>query len=610
MKRLSLLLLILSSTIFGAFASAPFRLDIDDPARIDVDINGQHPELVAGLNSFDIAPRTYVRVSVAEGCLFTAIDFIDDYDHSETSWLARVESQDGRQFIDLYSNFPDDEWFRVRTASAGDTRTASATITIDRPDQIKAFLGASDQPLDLKQGQNTVKFDPITESKLTLTPVERQPYLVEHNGNAVTAPYSYTITLAEGDNVNVQWAYPDKDCTVIIDITGAEVADFITAITADGKTITDWLPTGEFTVKAGSTISIAADLKTYEVNACVINGQNEVFTAPMDVLIADNTTITVEVSRYASFDVTINIDDPEAITVYRGYANNGDIVTLSAGANIVEIARAYPFLTVKNNLPKYLKSCSFAIYEYDEIDLKGTEIAIGYLADGNTVNFTTATLSRDLEAMIFIDSTAQDAFHLSSSLGIELDKTNGYHALAFDPWEMPLTLDARGETPEHVYVNDQLQSSLYPESQTYEIEAQEDDVIKIFIGDEPVSHSVTVKIDPELADLINITKDYKTPVTATESSHTVLHGTHLVITGDTHLAEITAEGADIAETPEKAKIITITAPTEVVISRKGQGISAPELETATKDIFNLKGLRVAHPEKGIYIINGSKTAIN
>ena len=55
-------------------------------------------------------------------------------------------------------------------------RTATLTVTVDDPSMVKLVRAHSDEPVELVAGKdNIIRFDPATETPMTLTPTGEKP---------------------------------------------------------------------------------------------------------------------------------------------------------------------------------------------------------------------------------------------------------------------------------------------------------------------------------------------------------------------------------------------------------------------------------------------------
>lgn len=110
MKKHYVLFFLALIAAFIPAAADTYVVDIDDVSRVELDIDGTPVTgLKNGSNSIDMGSAKYLRVTAKKGVVFTDVTLIDTYnDNEEISWLNRVETADGLQYIDLHTNFPED----------------------------------------------------------------------------------------------------------------------------------------------------------------------------------------------------------------------------------------------------------------------------------------------------------------------------------------------------------------------------------------------------------------------------------------------------------------------------------------------------------------------
>lgn len=583
-------------------AAAEYEVDIDAADRVDIDINGTLVQgLHDGVNIIDTGSEMYIRVITKAGVVFTDVTKIDNYFEEEIDMLNRVETAaDGRQFVDLSTYYPEDETFRIRTASSGDARSASCTITIDDP--AKAIVTRKGVPLELTAGLNTVPFDPASESLIEIVSVDRPLYNVTHNGNTIAATYRYSITVADGDEIGIRANYPDIDYAVTFSLNGPGAADFFTEVDVDGKPEFNWRAEG-FKLKAGSELSLKGNTTEFEVLEFSVNGHTEMFTNPTRLYITEETAISVTVRKYTSFEMTINVDDPARVHIYRGYSYNGDELQLQAGANTVEITRNTPIVSLVPADGCFINTLEISGYDYEPDELKRAPVLVGSLTDGEVLNVTTGTIVRDRTATVFVHNLAasQDYFKLLRADLSAVEVAEGYNTVAFYDRDNDFRFETGGPVEAAVYLNDE---AIQPEPGGFNYcpTLADGDVVKVFFDFTPALHSVAVEATPEAAEAVTITRDHATATPVADFK--ALTHTHVAIApvGDA-LVAVKQDGTALTHAADGTYALTVTADTRLTIECTSDGISDIAAEDAPAEYYNLQGMRVAQPEPGrIYIV--------
>jgi len=419
MKKLFTLLIIAVLSAASA-AALTVRLDIDDIGRVAVVHNdAEVADLQSGYNELTVEAGDYLYVASRPGCSLVSVKETNDGYESDM----QINAEDGRQVcrIPTYSDYGDT--YVVVSASQADTRTAKCTIKIDDPAKVKVTRTADESTVELISGDNEFKFDPQTETTLTVAPVDKLLYAVTVDGEpAQFNGYSYTVTLTDGCTVDIQADYPDKDCPVKFVLSGDDVENFISNVSVDNLTVLDYM-SDSFTVKAGSELTVRANTTEWEVTECSVNGKPATFSNPFNITITDATTIVITVRKYATFPMTIIVDDPARVHIYRGYHYNNDEFELSAGSNTVDVLRATPIVSIVPAEGCHIESLNADGDEYAPEDLRVAPVMVGMLTDNSTITITTGITIRDLDASISVDPSLANGVKLlrSDHSAIELE---------------------------------------------------------------------------------------------------------------------------------------------------------------------------------------------
>ncbi len=534
------------------------RVDIDDPARVELLVNdvlqtGVH----AGLNTLDVEFASTVTVAATAGNMLISVTEVN----GDSSYEMQINAEDGRQFalINVYSDYGDT--YVVVSAPSGDVRTATLGLTVDNPGAVSAVFPATDRTLELHNGLNEVTFNPEQEKTIKLTPTGKDFYQVKKGETVLPASYSYTIDIADGDNISVEADYPDIDYSVTFELAGFGAEDFITGVDVDNKPVQGWMEPG-FTVKNGSELKIIGDTRNYEVVEFLINGRTATFSNPTTILVTDNVTLQLEVRQYASFPVTVNIDDPSRVTLYNGYYYNHDVVELTSGDNTVTVSRNAPRMALVPNEGSYVVSVAYPGEELPVEDLQKPVIDLNPLYDNDVITIRTAPIVRDGHAAIYLSGMAEGAEYLTFTRADTSEPvaefTDGYHLFDFFDRDNPFRAGTGGPVDAHVYLNDEPLETEYPGSYDYSVTFDNNDVLKVFFGEAPTRYTVTIdRVDmalmgavPEIMADAKVTRDEirEVPLTDATTTFTALAGTSLRIVPDEGtLIQLLSEHGDIAK---------------------------------------------------------------
>lgn len=610
-KLLPLIMMLALAVIFPAAAiAAQYRVDIDNVDNVDFDVNNVivTPQPDGNLYLIDMGSERYLRVIAKTGVLLTKVEQEDTYFNETTDITYQVSTLgDGRYYIDLSSSFPEDEIFHITTSAAGDARTATCTVNVDAPERVK--LTRNGEAVTLTAGANSVKFNPDSEGLLEIEPVGKPLYRVAKGETVYTTDYRYSVPVADGDVVDIQANYPDVDCTVKFNVTGHGAEDFITGVDVDGRPVFDWKTDG-FSVKCGSEVDIYGNLNEYEVLSFTVNGTATMFTNKTPLLITEATELNIEVRKYASFVMTVIVDTPDNVHIYRGHAANGDEFTLQPGENTVEVTRNTPIISLVPAEGFYINTLNISGEEYEPEDLQVAPVRVGQLADNDVLTVTTATINRDLRAMVYLCNleAAEGYFKLKrADQSVVEELTEGYNELMFYDRDNRFRFETGGPAEAFVYVND---SAIEPEPGGYNYcpTLADGDVVKLFFGTAPARHTVSLSTNVSDPEAFAIVRDHIAPVAADAQTITALDGTHLAVTVKPE-AGLTVEldGEAIAPATDGSYAFTVSADHSLSISGPQNSISEINAASAARsDIRDLLGRRLAAPVRGINIIDGRK----
>lgn len=458
-------LFILSVLAYATASAVDVRLDIDDPQRVIVMVNDDTQSgLTSGLNTLDVESGSYVQVEAASGCTLVSVTEVN----GSYSYDMPIYAEDGRQFsiINVYSDYGDT--YVVRTASSGDIRTATCTIDVDDASKVKVIRVSDEAVIDLTDGANTYSFDPASETGLRIQPVDKALYAVTLDGTPVESNgYSYSVTLVPDCTLKIEANYPDKDYAVHLLYTGDDAEDFISGVDVDGRPVFNYNDPS-FTVKAGSEVKLYGRTNEYEVDEFTINGTSQSFFNPFTFIVTEETTVSITVHKYASFKMTVNVDDPARVHAYRGYSYNGDEYTLTAGANTVEVIRNTPIISLVPAEGCYLKSVTVDGYSYSADELHTSPLMIGSLTATSVLDITTGIIVRDLTATVTVDYDGE--FRLLRSDRSEVEGlAQGINTISFYEGDNPFELQTNSISGIKVELNGVAVSPKYPESPDYQI---------------------------------------------------------------------------------------------------------------------------------------------
>lgn len=612
MKKFYLFLIMLLSVIAPQAADAfSITINVDDASRINVFLNGTK-DVVNGDNVFEVKDGDYLSVTT-----------------QNNAGLVSVFNGDKAVKLDSYSSFrlklTESEYagakFIVKTATLDEMRTASCKVTVDDPSKVTLRLSRTFTTVQLKSGENEVKFIPGTESTFTISPQSYNTplYKVTRNSVAAEAEWgSYTLkNVAEGDVIDIQANYPDIDCAVKFNVN-AEGVGFIKSVTVNGNEVTNYLD-DNFTVKCGSTISITRNSEDYKLESFKVNGEDKTsdfYEESYDFFVTAAATFDITAKKYATFKATVDIDDVSHATVYKGYSYYDDAFDMKNGKNEIEVSEKQPLISLVAKDGYYFTSVNDGTTEYT--DQSTSEIKVD-VTDGMVLKVVTAAIVRDKKALVYVDdrsATSSMVFSRGDYNRIEIG--TGYNELEFYKGDNPFSVTVYANTKK-VYKNDVAVDPTYSGGSYFRFSLEDGDVVKMFFTKTPA----TVKADITAnggAENLSVVKDRIQPVADFSAGISCLEDTELAFAAKEgySIKALTVDGtAATAEADGTYKVVVKADANIVVDLQTASGISSVTNADAsrTANVYNANGVLVlknATPEqtaklaKGLYIINGKK----
>lgn len=612
MKKIYLFLIMLLSVIAPQAADAfSITINVDDASRLNVFLNGTK-DVVNGDNVFEVKDGDYLSVTT-----------------QNNAGLVSVFNGDKAVKLDSYSSFrlklTESEYagakFIVKTATLDEMRTASCKVTVDDPSKVTLRLSRTFTTVQLKSGENEVKFIPGTESTFTISPQSYNTplYKVTRNSVAAEAEWgSYTLkNVAEGDVIDIQANYPDIDCAVKFNVN-AEGVGFIKSVTVNGNEVTNYLD-DNFTVKCGSTISITRNSEDYKLESFKVNGEDKTsdfYEDSYNIFVTDATTLDITAEKYATFKATVDIDDVSHATVYKGYSYYDDAFDMKNGKNEIEVSEKQPLISLVAKDGYYFTSVNDGTTEYT--DQSTSEINVD-VTNGMVLKVVTAAIVRDKKALVYVDdrsATSSMVFSRGDYNKIEIG--TGYNELEFYKGDNPFSVTVYANTKK-VYKNDVAVDPTYSGGSYFRFSLEDGDVVKMFFTKTPAMVKADITANGG-AENLSVVKDRIQPVADFSAGISCLEDTELAFAAKEgySIKALTVDGtAATAEADGTYKVVVKADANIVVDLQTASGISSVTNADAsrTANVYNANGVLVlknATPEqtaklaKGLYIINGKK----
>lgn len=630
MKKFYSLVLALVACATTAFATS-ITLNIDDATRVKVLVDYEEYAVVTGANTITSdSEYGYVTIQTTSSDYglksVTAVDKTGAAQSPESIYSDKCSLNLG--------SYTDGWTYTVTSFSYADLRTAKCKVYVDDASKV-ALTRYNGSEITLVDGVNTIAFIPSSESKAE-SPFglrgENTLYAVKINGVEQTASWgSYYLNVADGDSVTILANFPDVNVPVQF-IAGDEAsAGFITEVEVDYEPVTNW-EDANFTVKLGSTVKFYYNTADYSKDSIFVNGEKIYsYSTSYSFTVTTETAHTVKyyAHKYATYDITINIDDPSHITLYKGYSyDNQEITGLVAGFNTVSLSETTNGISFKAASGCWVKSFTDA----EDNDYTNTSsYSLVYTAENDTFYITTGAANRYATAVFYIDSVSKATYgggitfpDRTSPLVFKEDyyknpvAEDGYNTFSFDPdYDSTILVAFYGAETVYLYVNDSLVQPDYEGGSNFTLSLDDEDVIKAFLAAAPDTFAVTFKEETEAYKFTNLSQDIVNNLDTLPQNP--LEGAAL--TGTLITFSVT-EGGIVYKNDEKIEpdedgIYSATITADVVFEVKAPETAIENAKTVlNRNVYTVEGIlllqdatdaQIKSLPSGLYIINGTST---
>lgn len=611
---------------FTAKADITVTLKVDDASRLtayyqfyDANYNTQQVDLDLTQftseqgGTFTIAgDYGYLYVNATSGNVIT-------YAMNETTGSSASTGTSTYFYIGSYAGAS--QTISIKSADLAASRTASCTVNIDDASKVNmAYYDGS--KVELVNGENTVKFNPETESQFQISHVNygETLYSVKLNDVAQSDSYGrYYVTVANGDKLDIAANFPVVPATISFSY-GANESEVIGCLSAkvNGVDVTDF-DGKQLSVMMGDKVTLIGNTDLYNFNyAITVNGASQYFYGSYEFTVTSETnTVEVNATKYTSYNAYITVDAPENIEVYPGTSNTP--LQLTAGvATTIEMTSNNNYINVRPTTDCSIVSIKVNGVEYGTENGYGTSgTTIRNVNENDQIVITTKKIARDKVATIWVD----DLNAATYGYGIQRYSDRASVSLVsgetvtvnFDDSDNPYYFSFYGPTYCSIFQNGIYAVPQYQGSTSYYITLANGDAVKVFLASEPNKYAVsfTQTIEDAVSSVLTDGQAYANWSTG----FTVLEGTIVSIAVDQEKAEVTVDGEKANIDENGNYVVEVTKDTEIVISEPS-GIENINIEKiANSNVYNMQGILIiknANAEQidalpaGFYIVNGKK----
>lgn len=520
-----------------------------------------------------------------------------------------------------YTNISADSEGQVWTVTTKDldlTRTATFTLNVDDASLISVMRSSTNSRVEIVNGENTIKFDPETETKFNIygNDYTKPIYKVTLDGEPVANTYgTYYIDVTQGCVVDVTAIIPAVPVTVTFDFADEMSREAISGVKVNDEAVDFNGSTVEVT--AGQSISISGNVN-YAIDEFTINGESQYWTGEWDysVLIIDNTTISIKAHKYATFNITVNVTDPEYLTLMHGHSYNGTPIELTSTSNQVEVSENNTIISWNIS-----QGCHLVSLTADGNPVQVDEYTNYITAtEGMVLDFNIEKIVMDKTAVMWIDNKAAAiySFRLDTATrdNLAANFEDGYNLFAFYNGYNPFTLSFYGEDGSlvnKVYLNGTLLEPNYEGGSAYDITAEDKAVIKVYLATEPVNCHVNVEMEEGVE--ASVITDIITVLADPTAGFDCFAGTqvNVAVEDAETVVSLNGEKLEMPADMDTYQFNVTEGTNNLKLSKPVVGIDYVSDEKAPAAVYNFQGIKVGNSLEnlpaGIYIVNGKKVSV-
>lgn len=610
MKKNYFVLIILFVIIASLKANAfNITVNVDDASRVSLYLGSSKQTLTDGDNVLDVktgdrlyfsANTGYVLKSVMNGTTAETISSLtscmiglDEATHTDAKWI-------------------------VITCPLDDVRTASCKVIVDDASKVTLGFSGTYTTYALKDGENDVKFVPEVESTFAISAKDNSVslYSVKKNSEPVSPQYgTYRIDVVNGDKIEIQANYPDEDYSVKFNLS-EKAEGFITKVQVNGAEVKNFMD-DNFTVKAGSQVSITGNTNDYSLESFKVNGSDVDFYGSYSFMVTGPTNVDIVAHKYGNLSAVLDIDDASHVTVYKGYSYYGNSVEVKTGKNTIEVPESTPVIAIKANDGYTLVSVSDGTTDFVERD-GNSEVNVK-VTDAMNITVKTAELVRDKNAVVYVeDASVPSYMRFMRKDYTTIDLATGYNHIPFYDGDLPFSSSFYGTSTLNVYKNDELVEPQYTGATSYTLNVEDNDVVKFFFTKTPAIAKATVTVEGDAKELtavkdqIKEVADFTNPIPCLEDTELSFS-----VSDKSIVKSFTMNGTAVTPQEDGTYKVIITADSDIKVELGvASGIkSVTGSENKANNVYTTDGVLVIKNAtrsqidglaKGIYIINGKK----
>ena len=613
MRKIYYLFLTMLLGMVGMTANAEditVTVNVDDASRVGVQIYSydsymlEEQKVVVGSNTYTVNQYAQVKICAKEGALLSSVK------------EAGIDKITG--YKTDYSTYPDsDVTLDVTSVKEDEVYSASFQLTIDNPAAVRAMFDGSYRNITLSAGDNTVKYNPETETRLMISPSGGAPLYRVLNNDVAVAPQGSTYYITtEGAKVKVESVWPETvKFSLSFDFADDDSKGFISSVSVNGTPIDNFADGVE--IQGGSQVSITGNSTEYALDEFKVNGASTSFGyGQYNFYITENVKLGVKAHKLGSINFTLNADDPSNFVVYNGYTYE-NIMAITEGNNALSVSvGGNKCITIVANEGCYLTSVNDGT---QDLSVSGGSCTVN-VTEGMTITVKSGKIVRDKTATINVygrDKADQYfSFYSNSDRSLNYSFVEGENELKFCDSDLSFNFGCYGSTigqTNKIYLNGYLAQTYYGQ---YQLNFDDGATIDIVL--DPAKFEKTEKkVSFTLGE--NITYSSATVTFpggeaynwSTEGLVTVNDANYEVTLTPAYgvAIAVSVDGNAVTANTEGAFVFTVKPTSNVTVYDPATGLNSINAENADNSFYTLQGVKVNGKAKGLYIKNGKKVVV-
>lgn len=606
---------------FNAKADITITLKVDDATRLTANYQYYGADYTTQQVDLDLTQFTGEGGTFTVPASYCYVNIYATDGNTITSAMNETSNSSASTGSSTYFYVYGDAVLSVTSADLESTRTASCTVNVDDASKVNLSYNSGTK-IELVNGENTIKFNPNGETPFQISSANygESLYQVLLNNVVQTDSYGrYQVSVADGDVLDIKADFPDEPTTITFSYgdNEAEVLGCL-SVKVDDEVVEDF-DGKTLTAKLGQKITIVGDVNLYNFNYSIyVDGSSVYFSGNYEFTATKTEyAISVNATKYATFNVYATTSTPEYISVYAG--TSSDVITLSTDTTAIALTSNYNYINIMPATDCFITSVLVNGVEYGS-NYGTSSVSVRGLAENDTIVITADKLIRDKEAYIWVDDLTAAMYGYSVQRYSDRASINLISGEAvtvnFADTDNPYYLSFYQPTYCSIFVNGVYLVPQYEGSTSYYVTLVDGDDIKVYLASQPEKYAVTITQNVE--DAISAVATDGQAYSNYASGFTVLDGTVVSITLADTKASVTVDGAAVEADADGKYNVVVTKETNIVVDKTNAIEEVVEVEILNNNVYNLQGILVVKNATesqinalpaGLYIINGKKVAV-